>query len=841
MGTFNIFRVLRCTAFLFFTIFIFSALAYTQVGQIRGTVTDEVGNPISFANVFIQDTFIGAAARADGTYRIVNIPAGTHVVRVSAVGYRTSSASVTVTADETVTRNFTLATDILRMDAVVVSGTPGGAGVRKRDASFAITTMEAADIELFSPASTANLLEMVPGVWSESSGGVAGANIFVRGMPAPGDAPFVTMALNGSPIYGTQTLSFFEQSSIFRIDETVESVEALRGGPSSVFSNAEPGLTTNFMLRRGSDVTRGRLKYTTSDYNKQRIDAVLSGPVMDRFYYMIGGYVRTSPGVRSTQFNAEGGQQITVQLTRVFDHGVLNAFTRLTDDHGQWVLPMFLDSGNDPGTFAQLGNATRFRELQVNEAGDTEVFDFARGRGWKGSVSGLNASFDLGGGWALRNNLSYTVGEAPTYGFVPDGNAIQVSTLLAETDHTSVETSGGEALGGSDWIQNYGHWVVQKDLESLTNDLSLAVRAGDHDITLGFYQARWSSRDFWTLGNFTPVHNIAHGDFLQEDINCEDLAAAGSGSGCWSYGLQSAGDARTLALYAADSWQILPALRIDLGFRYEWFWIEYTLDDGALPNGIINKFESREGREFAFTGALNYDLTTDLGFFGRFTRSFLFPHFDMIRENIYSYDRETGRIDPNEFLQFEAGVKFETGPFGLFATGFLIDVDVFDGDVGAEREDALLNTQTIGVELDGAFSYEDFTIRAAATFQSGEIKESTVPDDVGNKIWRQPDWQFRVSPSYKFAFGNFAANVYAAVRLTGDRWDSRGNVFQLDGYEKVDLGAVVTAPGGLSFHIHGDNLTDSEGLTEGDPRIPGARNGRPIFGRSVKFSIGYDF
>ena len=159
------------------------------------------------------------------------------------MGFRTVSAEITVAADGTVTQDFTLGTDILYMDAVVVTGTPGGAGMTKRDASFAITTIEAAAIHQFSPSSTANLLELVPGVWAESSGGVAGANIDVRGLPGGGDAPFVTMSINGAPIYGTETLSFFEQSSIFRVDETIASAEALRGGPNSVFSNGEPGVT----------------------------------------------------------------------------------------------------------------------------------------------------------------------------------------------------------------------------------------------------------------------------------------------------------------------------------------------------------------------------------------------------------------------------------------------------------------------------------------------------------------------------------------------------------------------------------------------------------------------
>ncbi len=839
----KIYTLLLINALLISTFLFATPSALAQEGHIEGTVTDEDGNPIAFANVFIEDTFIGAAAKSDGTYRVRNIPVGTHTIRASAVGYRSSSRTVTVEADETVPLDFALSSDVLRMDEVIISGTPGGAGVRKRDASFAITTMEASDIELFSPQSTANLLELVPGVWPESSGGVAGANIFVRGLPAPGDAPFVTMSINGAPIYGAQTLSFFEQSSIFRVDETVKSGEALRGGPSSVFSNAESGLTMNFNLKRGDEVTRGRLKYTTSDYNTQRVDGILSGELVDRLYYMVGGYVRTSPGIRDTEFNAENGGQLTVQLTRVFDDGVLNAFARFTDDHGQWVLPMALNTGNDPGTFAQLGNATRFRELQINEGGDTQIFDFSRGRGWKGLVGGLNANFDIGAGWTIRNNLSVTSGEANTFGFVPEGNPVQVSTFLDAHDMESLETRGGVQLSGSDWIQNYGHWVVLKDLESITNDLSLSTLWQGHDITVGVYQSRWSATDFWTIGNQIPVHNVANGDRLQMDITSEDVAEAGGG-GPWAFGIQSAGDARVFAIYAADSWQLTPALRLDLGARYEWFSTQYTVDMGpGFPTGTTDIAQSLDGRDWSATAAINFDLTEEFGIFGRASRSFLFPHFDMIREGTYSVDPDdASRVEADEFTQFEIGLKYDAGSYSLFATGFLNNVDVFDGDVGAVRDAAILNTETIGVELDGALLYRDFTLRAAVTLQSGEIKEAPLAPDVeGNSIWRQPDWQLRVAPSYNISLGDFNATLYGALRSVGKRWDSRDNVFQLDSYTKIDAGAVISAPGGLAFHLHIDNLNDSDGLTEGDPRDPLAANGRPIFGRSLEFSISYDF
>ena len=151
-------------------------------------------------------------------------------------------------------------------DVIVVVGTAGGAGIRKQDASFAITTMDTEAISQAGLKSTAEAFALVPGVWAESSGGKSGANINVRGLPGGGDAPFVSMSINGAAIFGVPTLNFFEQSTAFRVDETIAGVEALRGGPSAVFGRGEPGVTMNFRLKEGGDTTEGTGKFTFSDY-----------------------------------------------------------------------------------------------------------------------------------------------------------------------------------------------------------------------------------------------------------------------------------------------------------------------------------------------------------------------------------------------------------------------------------------------------------------------------------------------------------------------------------------------------------------------------------------------
>ena len=51
-----------------------------------------------------------------------------------------------------------------KVERIVVSGTPAGIGVRKIDAGYAVTNIDADQIVKLSPKSTADLFKAVPGV-----------------------------------------------------------------------------------------------------------------------------------------------------------------------------------------------------------------------------------------------------------------------------------------------------------------------------------------------------------------------------------------------------------------------------------------------------------------------------------------------------------------------------------------------------------------------------------------------------------------------------------------------------------------------------------------------------
>ena len=93
-----------------------------QSGTVSGKVTDQqTGEPLASARVYIVGGLTVAVTRGDGTYRLA-VPAGSHDLRVSAIGYTTGRAAVQVTAGGTVTQDFALERAAVALAEIAVTG-----------------------------------------------------------------------------------------------------------------------------------------------------------------------------------------------------------------------------------------------------------------------------------------------------------------------------------------------------------------------------------------------------------------------------------------------------------------------------------------------------------------------------------------------------------------------------------------------------------------------------------------------------------------------------------------------------------------------------------------------
>ena len=158
------------------------AAAAQGVGVIRGRVLEEgTLRPLASAQITIGGTSLGTLTNAAGEFNIVNVPAGRYSVTAQSIGYGRAERTVTLTAGQVASVEFTLATQALALDEVVVTGTAGAA--RRRELGNTISQINVADVPEPVVSTDALLQGRTSGLTvTQNSGGVGGgASIRLRG------------------------------------------------------------------------------------------------------------------------------------------------------------------------------------------------------------------------------------------------------------------------------------------------------------------------------------------------------------------------------------------------------------------------------------------------------------------------------------------------------------------------------------------------------------------------------------------------------------------------------------------------------------------------------------
>lgn len=762
------------------------------------------------------------------------------------------------------------AEQVIEGDEIIVIGTAGG-GVSRQQAAFAVTNLDADAISEAAPTSTADLFKLIPGVSAESSGGQNGANVFVRGYPSGGDAEFVTLTTQGVPFFSPPTLSFLENTQLIRIDETIARVEAVRGGTGALFANGQPGLTINFVQREGGSEFEGLVKAGIADYGDVRGDFRLSGPLGTDTTFMLGGYYSSGRGIRNPGFTAEKGGQVTANIRHDLGQGSILVFTRYLNDRGQWLLPIpVIQNGNkisrfgniDPGTGTLTSRETRLSVLQ-----DGQSVDLADGRGAKLINVGTNLDYEVGSGVNLRFRSSYLNGDADTTGMVPASTAQSAAVFAASLNSTIgslTYVNGGAAVpnAASQNVILSGIWTVRKQISNFSNDLGVEWKTDANKLTVGGYYSDFSSDDQWNLGNLQLLTAENQARRLNLTLANGQIATnRGFGLGSF-FNVNAAYDGREYAFYAVDEFNITPELRLDVGARYQSYKATGTLEnndfgvdvDGnpntlydngtAVLNGTFRTLSYSKGR-FAYTAGLNYDFSPSLGAYIRYNRGNTNPFFDNLRDGIFI----SPKVD-----NFEGGLKLRTDPVSLYATVFHTTFEGIATTVITNNAPvaSIGGARSKGVELEGEVRpFNGLSINFSGTWLDATYRNfftggGTV-DLSGNRVQRQPKWQWRVTPAFEFPVGtNGTAKLYSSFSYVGDRFSDIQNQQTLPNYFKIDAGMRFDFNEVFEFGVTVDNLTDKIGLTEGNPRVIGSQgsgiiNARPILGRSFRFTAGYKF
>jgi len=266
--------------------------ASAQTGAVNGFVRDATnGEPLAYANVFLEGTSLGAGTSDRGYYYIGHVAAGEWTVVASFVGYKSAQQRVRIEPGRTVTVNFELAPAALEQHEVKVTAERARF---EREVEVSATRLDTRQLILApkvgGESDILRTIQMLPGVITVSD---FSNKLYIRG----GSPDQNLILLDGITVYNPAHL--FGLFSPF-VSEAVSDVALLAGG----FPASYGGRLSSVL-----DVTtrEGNAKRHSGVGSVSMIAAkgVAEGPI-PKGSYLVAGRRTYLPDLLVQAFNIEG-------------------------------------------------------------------------------------------------------------------------------------------------------------------------------------------------------------------------------------------------------------------------------------------------------------------------------------------------------------------------------------------------------------------------------------------------------------------------------------------------------------------------------------------------------
>ncbi len=790
---------------------------------------------------------------------------------------------------------------------ILVTGRAAATPLSAPELSYALTEIDADTLARHGHLSTADLFRQIPGFWVEATGGEASNNIRSRGIPTDGYSS-VALLEDGLPIQYDGGLGYLNTDQVFRVDATIDRVEAVRGGPSAIFAPNAPGGSIDFLTRNGLHDPGYTMSAAIGDFGYERVEGFAGVRVAPHLGIALGGFYRADDGLRNPGFRADQGGQVRAGIT--YDDGSvrLSANVKRLDDRVILYLPVPLQFGDRGDVQAIPGFDPLFDTLagpdNVHVAFKTPAgpqdFDLSQGTHSRITFYSLTGRAALGERSAVEVKARLRTGTTTRNGLFPIGRPSTGADYLANAWPQLAAAFPGAATAqiryaesgkpltpqsnGNGLLVGANLLAVQLPMDEFIGDARFTTRVdhwGDHDVALGVTYADTSLR--YDRQMSTVLLDVT-GQAQRLDVVALDGAGRQVGAltdnGFVRYG--SLFDAvslhaSNLAVYLADEWKVTPRWRIDMGARWERTLIGGGVE-GAVPvdlgdpatladdavlsgNGVVRRID-RSFAGLSGTVGVNYHPAPATGMFLRFTRIARLPS---ATEFSALPDRTDEAIVP--ITMWEAGLTALHRHWTLSIVAFKTDfarlpfIDHrFDPETNTYIDrTSIADTTTIGLELSGhADLFGPLQLDVQATLQDPRYRHfnfvelvdgaPATRDVTGNQLIRVPKLSVRATPSLDLLAKKLRISA-ELVHYSG-RYADIANTQRLPAFSMLNAHVNARLTDHLSLALHGTNLTNALGLTEGNPRTGSFDSGvagvryflaRPEFGRTVRMTLNLSY
>ncbi len=868
---------------LYLTIFMFF-VANLMIAQstISGTVTDELGVPLSGVNVIIEQTNKGAITDFDGNFTISNVEDGSYIASASYIGYTNVKESVAVSGSD-VTLTFSMSEDAESLDTVIVTGVTNPQS--RIESSVSVTSLKPTDIVESAPRTTAEIFRTVPGIRSESSGGEGNANIAVRGVPvSSGGSKYVQLQEDGLPVLLFGDIAFATADIFTRYDANISRIEAIRGGSASTLSSNSPGAIINLISKTGKREGGSIATNFGLDYGNFRTDFEYGAPIGEGLYFHMGGFYRLGEGIRDAGYTGNNGGQFKLNITKEFEKGYVRLYGKYLNDRAIAYLPNpiqvtgtnadpnFEDIPNFDANNQTLHTAFLTQSVGLGENGERRRSNITDGMHPVSTSLGLEASFELLDGWRIKNNGRFSMNNggfnSPFPASVQTAGDFLAGDFATGNGFASLAYQNGGVVPNGALVTPVVLFDTQlNNFNNFMNDLRITKKFDNVNVTLGYFKGFQNVSMSWLWNSYLLE---ANGDNARL-INANDADGNRlTDNGLFGYGAAFFGNCcqrsydtqyNTSAPFLAVGFEATEKLNFDGSVRFDFGQV-----DGSFAGPVTSQVDVNNDGEISlaeqtvqsidlanptivnydydyvsYSLGANYLLTDNQAVFGRYSRGGSAKADRILFAGLNYLDGD--QVNALDFInQAEVGYKGGFENATVYATVFYAKT-IEEGGFEATTQEIIENDyKSIGVEIEGSYRYNNLNVRGTITYTNAEIDSG---DNAGNTPRRQPDFIYSLVPSYSFG-GNKQHSVGLSVIGQSKAFAQDSNELVLPGFAIVNSFINFEVTNNLSANLSANNLFDSLGITESEEGsiTEGQVNYlrvRPVPGRSISMGVAYKF
>ena len=620
-------KILQNIAVVFAVFFLGSSSASSQA-IISGNITDEIGMPLSGANVFIKELNTGTQSDASGAYEINLEEVGLYNITISYLGMKSVIRELEISSSPYIL-DIQMTPDPLELGSVIVTGSFNENS--RLATSTASSTLSERDMKNSGALGTAELLSNVTGTFVDASAGSIFTKVYSRGISSSAEEDigwyYMSLQEDGLPVTNYHT-TFYGPDMFHRVDLTTRRLEAVRGGSAMITSTNSPGGIFNFISKTGGNRFGAEMLVTgglQGDNNMMaRYDVNVGGSISDNgLSYNIGGFYRYDQGARNTDINWENGGQFKANISKRTKNGFFKVYGKYLNDKVNRYQGIAARNWSDPEPafgFDFNSSAIILPKMSANisdgrlaadNQNATYEFDTNNGIKTKDLALGFQSSHDFSG-WNLNSNIKVsdkksdwnsTLGNQPlgletflpyllngvdpTFQNVPLGNIVfrdaNSNEVLAKVNNFGILNvfqglpPSFEYTEGSlpnDALLGIAPWKKTDEAKELMGEITLTKQFGNHSLTSGVYYAHSDIESFTSASYaYATYEDRPRALYVTLENEGSPVIELSDKSGFSNYGglLYNRGSAKInqLAFFLNDNIQFGDKLNLDLGARYD--------------------------------------------------------------------------------------------------------------------------------------------------------------------------------------------------------------------------------------------------------------------------------